>query len=85
MEIEKLKELLKRANIPFNEKKIYGGTQIVYPSWSNTLIDIVYTSLAPGYKDNLLEVENLKEDCIKYLSAEETFDLIKKTTKGETK
>jgi len=85
MEIEKLKDMLKRANIPFDEKKTFVGTQIVYPSGSNTLIDIVYTSLAPGYEDNLLEVEDLKEDCIKYLSAEETFDLIKETTKGETK
>jgi len=84
MEIEKLKGLLKEANIPFRERVLMDTPQLYYPDMEYPTWDVICHVGSWGYEQGLLEIRIDQNEPTGYLTAEETFKLIKETIKGET-
>lgn len=95
-QIFKLKELLEKANIPFEfiEHKDYrNGYQILYPVGGvQNICSVIEHSFSYGNRQDLLEIQGLmtkKEEeeahdtVLGYLSAENVFERIKKHYKDK--
>ena len=84
-EILRLKEMLEKENIPFEfiERKELEGYQLVYPKFSNEMIEaisVIQHKYSYGNEVNLLEMLDLTtlDDVEGYLSAKKVFERIKK-------
>ena len=87
-EILKLKNMLEKAEIPFEFSEIFGGYHITYPSNKFRICSVIEHDCSYGNEQDLLEIKGLltknekKYDCVLgYLSAEEVFNRIKKNWK----
>lgn len=74
----KLASMLLSANIPFQFRDLYDGTQILFPSIENCIADAVCHSNSCGHEKGLLEimgvgVQDVADDVEGYLTAEEVF------------
>lgn len=85
-EIEKLAEMLKKAEIPFlfRQVKIFNGYQICYPARTNTVCSVILHEGSYGHKQGLLEIKGLvdtkkiNDEVEGYLTADEVFIRIQK-------
>ena len=87
-EILKLKNMLEKAEIPFEFSKIFGGYHITYPSNKFRICSVIEHDYSYGNEQDLLEIKGLltrkekKYDYVLgYRSAEEVFNRIKKNWK----
>ena len=83
MEIEKLKGLLKEAHIPFRERTLMDTPQLYYPDTEYLTWDVICHVGSWGYEQGLLEIMIGNNEPTGYLTAEETFELIKEIMKGD--
>ena len=87
-EILKLKNMLEKAEIPFEFSEIFGGYHITYPSNKFRICSVIEHDYSYGNAQDLLEIKGLLtknekkyDDVIGYLSAEEVFKRIQKNWK----
>ena len=87
-EILKLKNMLEKAEIPFEFSEIFGGYHITYPSNKFRICSVIEHDYSYGSEQDLLEIKGLLtknekkyDDVIGYLSAEEVFKRIQKNWK----
>ena len=88
-EIFRLKEMLEKENIPFEfiEREELEGYQLVYPKFSNEMIEaisVIQHKYSYGNEVNLLEMLDLTtlDDVEGYLKAEDVFERIKRHYKA---
>lgn len=82
-EMDMLVDLLIVAKIPFEERSIWGGRQVVYPNDDNRVCSVVCHSFSYGHEDGLLEIMGLcdedEEDSVQgWLTALDVFCRIAK-------
>lgn len=84
-EILKLKEMLEKAEIPFEFSELMGGYHLCYPNNKIKECSVIEHDGSYGREQDLLEImglltnEELKHDeVVGYLSAENVFERIKK-------
>ena len=87
-EILKLKNMLEKAEIPFEFSEIFSGYHVTYPSNKFRICSVIEHGYSYGSEQDLLEIKGLltknekKYDYVLgYLSAEEVFNRIKKNWK----
>ena len=87
-EILKLKNMLEKAEIPFEFSEIFGGYHITYPSNKFRICSVIEHDYSYGNEQDLLEIKGLLtknekkyDEVIGYLSAEEVFKRIQKNWK----
>lgn len=87
-EILKLKNMLEKAEIPFEFSEIFGGYHITYPDNKFRICSVIEHDYSYGNGQDLLEIKGLLtknekkyDEVIGYLSAEEVFKRIKKNWK----
>ena len=87
-EILRLKNMLEKAEIPFEFSEIFGGCHITYPSNKFRVCSVIEHDYSYGNEQDLLEIKGLltknEKKCdsvIGYRSAEEVFNRIKKNWK----
>ena len=87
-EILKLKNMLEKAEIPFEFSELFGGYHITYPSNKFRICSVIEHDRSYGSEQDLLEIKGLltknekKYDYVLgYRSAEEVFNRIKKNWK----
>lgn len=83
-EIFKLKEMLEKANIPFEFRGLFDGFQICYPTLSERVCSVIVHLESYGHEQDLIEIMGLLtanekecDDVVGYLSAEDVFNRIK--------
>lgn len=89
-EMEKLQDLLKKENIPFETRPLRGNVQILYYGHGDK--DRICDVIEDGYgsEKGLLEImgltdtEEAEQDVEGYLSAEQVFERIQKHWEGTT-
>jgi len=90
-EILKLKNMLEKAEIPFEFSELFRGYHIVYPNSQFKECSVIEHDYSYGREKDLLEIKGLmtkkekkkeKDDVLGYLSAEEVFNRIKKNWKN---
>jgi len=84
-EIEKLKEMLKKSGIPFEEVEMNGGKQIIYSYKNNRVLDAVCHSFSYGHEQGLLEImgllteeESKYDEVAGWLTAKDVYSRIKR-------
>lgn len=79
-EMDKLIPMLCKADIPFDMAIHLGRPQIAYPSFDNTVCDVVCHWGSHGHEKGLLDImglcENNFDDVEGYLTAEDVFERI---------
>ena len=87
-EILRLKNMLEKANIPFEFSELFGGYHITYPINKFRICSVIEHDYSYGNEQDLLEIKGLltqkekKYDAVLgYRSAEEVFNRIKKNWK----
>ena len=87
-EILKLKNMLEKAEIPFEFSEIFSGYHITYPSNKFRICSVIEHDYSYGNEQDLLEIKGLLtknekkyDEVIGYLSAEEVFKRIQKNWK----
>ena len=87
-EILKLKNMLEKAEIPFEFSEIFGGYHITYPSNKFRICSVIEHDFSYGNEQDLLEIKGLLtknekkyDDVIGYLSAENVFQRIQNNWK----
>ena len=87
-EMIKLITLLEGAHVPYETREHWRGTiQVAYPSFENTICDVVCFPGSYGYEQGLLEIMGLVDeeevgDTVEgYLTATEVFQRIYKNCK----
>lgn len=87
-EISKLYLMLCEADIPCDVRLLYDGWQLLYPSLTHPVCDVIFHSGSYGYDDGLLEImglvdiEKVGDEVEGYLDAEEIFKRIEKYHKS---
>ena len=81
IEINKLANLLDKANIPYDMRELWGGWQIGYPNFSeDNVSDVVCHDFSYGHEVGLLEMmglvneEEVGDTVEGWLTAEEVFE-----------
>ena len=84
-EINKLHNMLVQASIPFEQRKVYNGYQIIYPDHEHCKGDVICHEYSYGHKKGLLEAMGFDinrkkdgDDVIGCLTVEEAFEYFKK-------
>ena len=85
-EILVLKDMLERAEIPFQFRNLYDGFQILYPeNGEKNICSVIEHDGSYGREQDLLEIMGLltdkelqNDDVVGFLSAENVFERIKK-------
>lgn len=77
-EILKLKNMLEKAEIPFEFSEIFGGYHITYPSNKFRICSVIEHDYSYGSEQDLLEIYDY---VIGYLSAENVFQRIQNNWK----
>ena len=87
-EILKLKNMLEKAEIPFEFSEIFGGYHVTYPSNKFRICSVIEHDFSYVNEQDLLEIKGLltknEKKCdyvLGYRSAEEVFNRIKKNWK----
>ena len=88
-EMEKLINMLKENNIPFEIDSCWGTPQVRYPSKANCICDAICHHFSYGHEDGLLEImglvdeEEMGDNVEGYLTAEDVFKRIKNHYEAE--
>ena len=87
-EILKLKNMLEKAEIPFEFSEIFRGYHITYPGNKFRICSVIEHDYSYGNAQDLLEIKGLLtqkekkyDDVLGYRSAEEVFNRIQKNWK----
>lgn len=87
-EILKLKNMLEKAEIPFEFSELFGGYHITYPTNKFRICSVIEHDYSYGNEQDLLEIKGLltknekKCDCVLgYLTAENVFQRIQNNWK----
>lgn len=88
-EIFRLKEMLEKAEIPFEFGEYMGGYHLCYPNNKIKECSVIEHDCSYGREQDLLEIMGLltdeelkRDDVVGFLSAENVFERIKKHYEG---
>lgn len=87
-EMDKLKNLLSTARIPFEMQLIFDTPQICYPTCEECICDAICHHWSYGHEEGLLEIMGLTENDDEvegWLTAEEVFKRMEKHYKENNK